>query len=280
MKRIVVLLCAGLALAGFAEWIVDGVDVDKPVGRIDRNLPQDQKDAMVRAKTIRHKLKTGGTVRDVKSQKGRVAILNAQKQVDGASIAKRAETMADFLKVKIEAKDFEGKITLGDADRVYAAEKAEACVFIVDDPGLPVPILNAPERKWALLNVAALTADKPDKVTLKMRTLKEMWRAVGYMMSFNSPAPACVLKGAYSLAEIDKLAEMPASTSLPALWGNMSRIGINTWRWYPYFRALEEGWAPMPTNIYQRAAYERWQKYKGPDGKVPLGAPIVKPKEL
>ena len=276
MKRIVVLLCAGLALTGFAEWIVDGIDADKPVGRIDRNLPQDQKDALVKAKTIRHKLKTGGTVRDVKNQKGRVAIINAQKLVDGASIAKRAETMGDFLRVKIEAKDFEGKITLGGADKVYAEEKAEACVFIVDDPSLPVPILNAPERKWAFLNVAALAADKPDKVTLKMRTLKEMWRAVGYMMSFNSPAPACVLKGAYSLAEIDKLAEMPASTSLPAIWGNMSRMGIDTWRWYPYFRALEEGWAPMPTNIYQRAAYERWKKYKGPDGKVPLGAPIVR----
>jgi len=276
MKRIVVLLCAGLALTGFAEWIVDGVDVDKPVGRIDRNLPQDQKDALIKAKTIRHKLKTGGTVRDVKNQKGRVAIINAQKQVDGPSIAKRAETMGDFLRVKIEAKDFEGKITLGDADKVYAAEKAEACVFIVDDSSLPVPILNAPERKWAFLNVAALAADKPDKVTLKMRTLKEMWRAVGYMMSLNTPSPVCVLKGAYSLAEIDKLVEMPASTSLPPIWANMAKMGINQCRVYPYFRALEEGWAPMPTNIYQRAAYERWQKYKGPDGKVPLGAPIVR----
>lgn len=277
MKRMIAAVCAGAALAGFAEWIVDGVDVDKPVGRISRDLPQDQKDALVKAKTIRHRLKTGGTVRDVKSQKGRIAILNAQKRVDGAAIAKRAETMADFFRVAVAAKDFGGKVGLGDADRVYADEKAEACVFIVDDETLPVPILNAPERKWAFVNVAALAADKPDALKLKMRTLKEMWRAVGYMMSLNTPAPVCVLKGAYSLAELDGLAEMPASTALPAIWANMSKVGIDQWRWYPYFRALEEGWAPMPTNIYQRAAYERWMKYKGPDGKVPLGAPIVKP---
>lgn len=277
MKNIFAIFCAFMALSGYSAWIVDGVDVEKPVGRITKDLPQEKKEAMVHAKTVRHKLKTGGTLRDIKSQKGKIIFLNAQKKVTFESISKRAETMSEFFKVAVSAKNTEKKISLAAADSVYESEKAEACIFIVDDSSIPVPLINAPERKWAFLNVAALAADTPSALTLKLRTLKEMWRAAGYMMAFNTPAPACVFKGAYSLTDLDKLADMPATTALPSLWSNMAKMGIYPWRWYPYYRALEDGWAPMPTNIYQRAAYERWNKYKDANGKVPLGAPIVNP---
>jgi hypothetical protein len=226
-------------------------------------MTDEQKAEYARQRTEAMRRRTGGSVINYAAQKGEVLFLNAQKRVPAEPLAKRIDTMKELFCSSFSLKEWNKPITLANAQATLDECKANAAVFIVDDPSIPVTILSAPETKWIFLNVAALAKDGADDQKLMERTRRELWRTLGYMLGNDSVADVCVMKAVTSLKELDEIgAEAPSSGPIILIARRLKSIGVMPYQRVPYSRALREGWAPMPTNEIQRAVYERFQSEK------------------
>jgi hypothetical protein len=132
-----------------------------------------------------------------------------------------------------------------------------AVVGVCDVPSLP-SLLVAPEARWALVNVAALAADKPAAAALAARVRKEQWRAFAHLMgAADSDFEHCLMKPVHSLADLDALTTPTVCPEpLGRVIANAGKLGVRTIRTATYRKACEEGWAPAPTNDFQRAIWE------------------------
>lgn len=238
-----------------------------------RGMTEAEKEEYYRQRReYKHQL-TGGFVENYAVMKGEVVFLNAQKRVAAEPLEKRIGTMAEYFRCKFLLKGWEKPITLANAAETLKACGANAAVFVVDDPTMPVTILSAPETNWIFLNVAGLAADKPDATKLLDRTRRELWRAAGFLLGNGSVADVCVMKSVGSLKELDELgAEAPSSGPLIVMSRRLKQIGVEPYQRSSYSRALREGWAPMPTNEIQKAVYERYQEMKKNGTLPPVGA--------
>lgn len=133
---------------------------------------------------------------------------------------------------------------------------ANAAIFIVDDPAFPMS-LAAPEARWGLVNVAALAADKPDAERLKDRFAKELCRvtasALGGWMSGMAGMTTVT-----TLEELDAIKGDGLSTDVSVnVSRNLAKLGMTPPHHAPYSRACHEGWAPPPTNEWQKAIWDK-----------------------
>jgi hypothetical protein len=120
----------------------------------------------------------------------------------------------------------------------------------------------APEKRWALVNVAALGDDNAKEALVAERVHKEIWRAFGCVMgAANSTQSNCLLKPVFSLSELDSLdAKMLAADNLNRILNLSKTIGMKPSRPNTYRKAVEEGWAPAPTNECQKAIWNELRK--------------------
>ena len=226
-------------------------------------MTDEQRAEYARQRTEAMRRRTGGSVINYATQKGEVVFLNTQKRVPAEPLIKRIDTMKDFFCSSFRLKEWNKPITLANAQATLDECKANAAVFIVDDPSIPVTILSAPETNWIFLNVAALAKDGADGQKIMERTRRELWRTLGYMLGNDSVADVCVMKAVTSLKELDELgAEAPSSGPIILISRRLKSIGVMPYQRTSYSRALREGWAPMPTNEIQRAVYERFMNEK------------------
>lgn len=257
MKRMILLSGFVLALMGMAAMS------DTPWSRNTAGMTEAQKKEYLQKRAEAKRQRTGGIIVNYATQKGEVLFLNAQKRVAADPLSKRVNTMSEYFGSKFSLKCWDKPITLANAESTLKECGANAAVFIVDDASIPVTLLNAPETKWAFINVAALAADKPSEKTLMERTRRELWRSLGFMLGNDSVADVCVMKAVNSLKELDDLgAEAPSSGPLILVGRRLRSIGVEPLTRATYSRALREGWAPMPTNELQRAVFERYQEMK------------------
>ena len=191
----------------------------------------------------------GGFLLDVRKQKGRIVLVNAQKSADEQWLKEVAGILAGELMVTVE-------VAPGKFDFKKPEPQGEASVFVVDDPSLPVTLI-APESRWSVCNVAALRSDKIP--FFKARVMKTVLRAVVPLLGgADSQYPMCVMK---SVARVEDLDQFPA-VQLPVdvvdrLRKNMETFGISPYKRSNYYAACNEGWAPAPTNRYQQAIWDK-----------------------
>ena len=212
-----------------------------------RDLPPAER----RARIYKH---TGGFVIQPGSQKGRIAILNAQKRVVSSELKPCCTFVAQKLGFKATVEDIE-PITFSTALQAKQNAKAEIAVFLVDDPALPISVV-AYEEHWGIVNVAKL-ADGADKVQLfgrvNVETLRVMALASGGGDSqYHNSAMKCIAKP----ADLDG-----APSDLP--FDVMNRmivtghaLGLTAENRSTYRNACREGWAPQPTNDVQKVIWD------------------------
>ncbi len=132
-----------------------------------------------------------------------------------------------------------------------------AVVVVGDSAGYPA-LLVAPESRWALVNVAALGGPDTAPDTLAERTIKEVWRAFGYLMgAAHSNFETCLMKPVLAPADLDALKVKCISPEpLNKILAHAQKLGIKPARMTTYRKAVEEGWAPAPTNDVQKALWD------------------------
>lgn len=191
----------------------------------------------------------GGFVRDVRVQKGRVAIVNCQSAADVRWLRQVAAAFADGVKIAVEVES-------GDFRLENPEPKGEVTVFVVDDPKLPISLI-APEARWSVVNVSKLKSDK--QAFFETRTMKAVVRAIAPLLgSSDSQYPNCLLGTVCSVEDLDAFPDVQLQVDvLDRFAKNMKKVGIAPWRMTTYRNACQQGWAPQPTNDYQKAIWDK-----------------------
>lgn len=138
------------------------------------------------------------------------------------------------------------------------AKKDVGLMLKVRDGDADAPLVVMPDNAMAIVNVKALSSDKPSRSVLESRVCKELWRGLIYAIGGgNTYVRQCVMKQVSSLAELDAL---PAKTACPDAFTRVAEsaksLGIQPVRRVTYRQACKEGWAPQPTNDVQKAIWE------------------------
>ena len=89
------------------------------------------------------------------------------------------------------------------------------------------------------------------------RVRNEFLRCVAYTFGVGNASGNCVMKPATGVADLDaNLMRNYGPETLVAIMKNAQGRGMAMARTVPYRKAVEEGWAPAPTNDYQRAIWD------------------------
>lgn len=200
--------------------------------------------------------KTGGLIRKDGSAKGRFVLLNGQKSVDRKELVAALATLDRQLKVRTEVVACDG-IDTGNVRKTIEKSGGSVGVALVESPSLP-SLLAAPESGWAIVNVSALSVEG-DAGALASRVRKEILRGFAFI------AGGCYsLFGDFLMRDVTEPRQLDAVANEEfsiALIQRMSQVlpnyGITPWYETTYQRACEEGWAPQPTNEYQKAIWDK-----------------------
>ena len=154
--------------------------------------------------------------------------------------------------------------------------EAGGTIFAVDAEGEPA-LLVAPDDGWARVNVAALAADNASAEVLEARFKKELWRA--FVMLFgggNSLNEWDVMRPIRSAKDLDA-SEAVVSSPEPfnVMLAGAKTAGIVPVHRTTYLNAVRLGWAPAPTNEFQKAIWDKVKsdKERGPTNPITIPPP-------
>lgn len=253
MKSSLIVACSCLAvLAGTAE----GVSKLTPEERQARK----EKVAAIQMR------KNGGMVRKTGSMKGRIAIVNAQEKVEAGELEQALEPLRKMLRMDIALVKGEA-VNLATAADEFKRYQANMALFVVEDNSIPGTILVMPENGWGILNIAPLAVGV-DREKFCMRVLKETVRAFAYVAgAANSQFSSSIMGPIANLRDLDGIDSMRLPPDMQARIFNYAEgFGVTPYVQTTYLNACREGWAPAPTNEFQKAI---WDKVHAPP-KTPM----------
>ena len=249
MKKTAVTVALGFAvMASFAQ---------APKGE----RPKYTKEEIVRIRAEQHEkmLKiNGGTIVKPDSAKGEIVFFNAQRRISEKRAAGSFRYLAKNFKINYKVVTASSPVSVTNAAALCKAHKANAAVFLVDDPTLTSMSVVSPDERWAIVNIAALTADNPAESFVVARTHKEVVRALLYAMNAGDTQKGEGLMSPMTcLKDLDDLASsLPPADVTARVMKNLPKLGLARIKTSTYREACQEGWAPQPTNDYQKAIWE------------------------
>ena len=203
--------------------------------------------------------RVGGFVIDYNAAKGRYAFVNCQKRLDMKLVRGMANGLKGDFCWNIEC--IEGTSDIATTKQAIT-EKAKigalAATFFIDNAEMPL-LTIAPEANVAVINVRELTADNPKTILTDNRLVREAMRAFALSLGAGySTYEAGVMQPISSAADLDRFSAnfMPPDSANSVLQTGM-RIGFKPYRRTTYKRACREGWAPAPTNEFQKAVWDK-----------------------
>lgn len=220
-------------------------------------------DAAKRAPQKSYEERTGGFVVQKGSAKGTIHIVNAQKAVDRKELVEATEAIRkdvryDFTIVDREVKPVAGKCPYMQIKKELNAQVLVVVVDVADAPTL----LGAPEDGWAVVNVSrlaeGLVTENAKKKFVADRARKEILRAFCYAAGgIGTQFPGNVL-AVSSLKELDYCGEFLPMDAVQRVMETLFKKGLVPERAGTYRKACMEGWAPAPTNSFQKAFWDRY----------------------
>lgn len=262
-------------IASFIAFSISAAEANKPLRRTKLS-PDERK--VVRANIEKMMMKkNGGYVIKPGSVKGRIVFANCQSLIPAEKLALPAYAIHRYLKVNTSNTNYV-PVNCHTASLAVKELNASAVVFVVQSDDYP-PMLVAPECKWALVNVSALNIDKPSRDILYSRLNKEIMRSVAYLCGgVNSTYKGSIL----SCGNIKQLDSITSESLPPDVYSRMQEylpnIEMSPAIVSTYLKACEEGWAPTPTNEYQKAIWEQVKadKERGPTNPIKIPMPKKK----
>lgn len=204
---------------------------------------------------------TGGRIIRPGSQQGRIAFVNAQRRIDAKFISEAPVKIEKATRFNVTFEDYADKVNAENAAAVLAKLGATVAVFVVDEPVAPT-MLVAPEDRWAIVNVAKLAADKAGDAFVSARVRKEMVRAyVQLCGGASSQYPGTILGAIKKPSDLDEFADVKLPLDVVGRTVKyMPNLGVTRAVVAEYYEACEKGWAPAPTNEYQKAIWDDFHK--------------------
>ncbi|MCL2104219.1 MAG: hypothetical protein FWH21_04090 [Kiritimatiellaeota bacterium] len=240
-------LCAALALPAAAQ---EGDAAGGAGGQEERAAltPEERQLRMLAA--------TGGLLTRP-GEGGALLVLDLTGGKAGETVGETARLVGDVLKVRVLSE--KRKAVRGHPEKELRAALAPAgvaaVVAVIADKGQP-SLLIAPEDRWAVVNAAPVLDAGGDARDVRLR--KEIWRAVGFLMGAGtSGKPGCPFRPVFAVGDLDAFSGFPITpATMAAVTTYAKAAGLAQTRQSTYRRAVEEGWAPAPTNDFQKAIWE------------------------
>ena len=241
MKTIILILAASVALCSNAN-----------TNSVTKVSPQKKGEIYMR--------KFGGFVKDPKSGTGHIGIVNAQLLLAQSEISTVVSNIHKNMKYNLVIRDRGEHKGLPTKEEVINLG-FDVAVFVIDDKSLPV-LLAAPDDRWALVNVRKIKNGTKDDILGKrlfsIRSRGEIMRAFALACGIGTSSYPGNLYGVTSVEELDTTnvdATIMDMVQRCGAW--LSKIGVTPERQVMYLRACREGWAPAPTNEYQKAIWDK-----------------------
>lgn len=240
-----VLFCLSLALSAAAQAAPQKTAVQRKL------------DPEVRAKLL---AKTGGMI-SAPAEGPSILFLNTQTRVHASIAQEVADQITKTVRLSAKTQNIPSAEPVKSALGALRDNDIAVVIVIADLADYP-SLLLAPENRWALVNVAALDDKTVSAELLAERTRKTLWRAFAYQMgAAHSSFEACLMKTVLQPQDLDHLS---AKTLSPESFGKIiphaQKLNMKPMRISTYRKAVEEGWAPAPTNDIQKAI---WKELKG-----------------
>ena len=213
--------------------------------------------AATKTKLPRGMRRYGGIIQVPNSQKGRIVIINAQRKLPLCNIRAGMDEFAQTLKFRVEFVDGE-PTTSEKASADMEKIGADVAVFIQENPESRVTILSAPEQRWTILNASAINAGARSDEFAAARIRKELMRgflcAAGTM---NSQYQGSIMAAIKEPKDLDKMLEAAPVDAIQRAIESLKVYGVTPQEMSTYKKACQEGWAPAPTNEYQKAVWDK-----------------------
>lgn len=250
MNKLVVFTCVCAAtLAAFSE-----IKPPKPAPTIAERKA-------ARAALLEKRLKEeGGDVIRPGTMKGWILIADAQSKVDPYILQEVRDLLWDTLNFDIRVVKSE-KVDVATAPAALAKSGANAAIFVVEDPALPM-ILSAPEDRWGIMNITPLLKDAKTQKYVEMRTTKELLRAFACVCGgFSSAYSANTVVGPIRKpADLDGFARLDYPMDVLMRFNHyLKRFGVTPAERAPYDQVVFEDWCPPPANEYQKRIKAQWE---------------------
>ena len=200
----------------------------------------------------------GGMIRKEKSAYGKVLFLNAQQKVKLGEMKDAFDEIEASIHPIWELKEV-GSVSLPNPLEDIKRHNGDIGVAIVEADGLP-SLLVAPEEGWAIVNVKALAKGNPPQDKLAGRVRKEILRAFALAggCAFMSRSQVVLRGDIRTPNDLDSIQEDSYGVeAIMALERTLPYHGVMPWRQVTYKKACQEGWAPAPTNEYQKAIWDK-----------------------
>ena len=249
MRRIAVFTFAAVVASLFAE------QASRP-----RITPEEREARKAKFHEIQMR-KNGGIVIKPGSQQGCVLIANAQKRVPGDVFERVAKLISKELRMGVKAEAVGADVTAQTAANAATALNAQLTLFIVDHAEDATTLLVAPEGRWGIVNVAPLAAGTTGDV-LAGRVHKEVSRAFAMLAgAATSQYQGSIMSPIVRPSDLDGKAELRLPYDVQSrLWAALPSFGISPYVQANYRKACQEGWAPAPTNDFQKAIWNEVHK--------------------
>ena len=161
---------------------------------------------------------------------GKIAVVNTC----GASKRVVDNVTSNFWKVMMIKTEVQtGKWSLAKAQDAFKSTKANAAVFIVNDPALPISLV-ALESKWAVVNVHTLS---------DVALYKEIQRMMCIILgAASSKYDSSTLRAAFSGAELEKMkGDGITFDTLISIFEYIPALGVKQWQMVDREEAIEDG---------------------------------------
>ena len=196
-------------------------------------------------------IRTGGRIVKPGTQQGEIVYANCQSRIPKAWIEESVAYFSKETRFKISIKS--------DASFDLKSPKIEgnATLFIIDDAELPA-ILVAPENRWAFVNIAPI-AKEQRPAFFEARVKKELSRGFAYLCgAANSQYQRALTRGIVNHADLDKNPDLSLPVDvIQRFKGYMETLDVRPAIMTTYKKACQEGWAPAPTNEFQKAIWDK-----------------------
>ena len=213
--------------------------------------------------------KTGGMIVKPGSGKGLVKIVSSVPGIPMDIIAEPLQKSKRVLNLDVKVESG-APVSPQNATERRRQEKADICVFVVEDEVLP-RLLAAPEEGWSIVNAKACRIDKPENVRYKIRVRKEIMR--GLALALGCANCGNVMHPVVRIQDLEEIEiEALPFTTKKFMLTNLEKFGVRPVTEVSYLKACEEGWAPPPTNAYQKAIWDRFkaEKERGPSNPIQI----------
>lgn len=227
-----------------ASLVVFGALAEGPLAGQRKNLTPEER-AAAKERALK---KSGGVI--FRKGTGKVVVVDCQSKVPKEKIDAKVKEFHKFLFVDMERVEG-GSVRAADILKVCRGKPAgaAAALYIVDDPDLPMSLMCA-EEQWAMINVAHLQGDD--------RFEKQFAR--GAIMAFGGGVSQYKGSPMQTVRKPDDLDRIVSRTmgmdNLMGVRRNFEELGVKPPVRSTYKRACVEGWAPAPTNEYQKAIWD------------------------